>query len=68
MVVQSVKIVVLGCMVMGVSCAKRGSIVFLLWTILRPVFHALLEDINQTLGKQTAYRVHQENINTLKAT
>jgi len=66
LVVQSVRIVVLAGMAMSVSCAKRGSIVNLLWTILKPVLHAKLDDTNQTLGKQTAFHAHLVNTSIAK--
>ena len=66
MVAQSVKIVVLVDMVMVVKNANLVSIVPRRLMTLRPVLHAVLECLNQTLGKQAAYHVHQENINMLK--
>ena len=66
LVVQSVRIVMLAGMAMSVSCAKRGSIVNLLWTILKPVLHAKLDDTNQTLGKQTAFHAHLVNTSIAK--
>jgi hypothetical protein len=63
---QSVKIVVLADMVMGVRCAKQGSIVNLLWTIPRSVSHVELDYINQTLDKPAAFRARQENISIAK--
>ena len=66
MVAQSVKIVVLASMVMVAKNAKLGSIACLPRTILRHVSNVVLGDINQTMGKQAVFHVHQECIASWK--
>jgi hypothetical protein len=66
LVVHSVKIVVLADMVIGVSCAKRGSIVNLLRTTPRPALNVVLVDTNRTMGKQAAFHAHLVNTSIAK--
>jgi hypothetical protein len=50
--VQNVKIVALEDMVLVAKNANLVSIAPLLWTILKDVLTAVLESLNQTMGKQ----------------
>jgi hypothetical protein len=66
MVVLNVKIVVPGAMAMVASYAIQVNIASRRLTFQRPVVTVVLDDTNQTLDKQAAFRARLENINILK--